>query len=318
MSGAEATPPFLSLITPCLNARAHIGDMLASVRAESGVAFEHIVLDAGSTDGTRELLDSCRDIRLVTEPDSGSHDAMNKGIRLARGEILAFINTDDLYAPGILAAAAWRFAAEPALDALLGRSWLFAEEAGRWRVTAAYPLGRGDGLDLAELMYGIPCINARFFRRRVFERAGDFDNDFSFAADRHFLIRLALLGMQGAVLDRPAYFYRRHGGSRTLDAQQSNAAALDREHVAIADALLAQAHEPHHGRALEAWRAYERARGAFRSDGTLAALTGALRAGEAAALLHGLAAKLYAIRDRGSAAAVPYPPAYPLPPPIAG
>jgi glycosyltransferase involved in cell wall biosynthesis len=317
MSAADATPPFLSLITPCLNARGYIAEMLASVRAQSGVAFEHIVLDAGSTDGTRELLASCRDIRLVAEPDAGSHDAMNKGIRLARGEVIAFINTDDLYAPGILAAVAERFAAEPALEALLGRSYLFAEEAGSWRVTATYPLGRRDGFDLAELMYGIPCINARFFRRRVFERAGVFDNDFSFAADRHFLLRLALLRPRGAVLHRPAYFYRRHGASRTLDSAQRNAAALDREHVAIADALLATPQEPRDRRALEAWRAYERARGALRGAGPAAALIGAMRAGEAAALLHGLAAKLAVIGHRRTAAVVPYPSVYPLPPPIA-
>jgi glycosyltransferase involved in cell wall biosynthesis len=189
----------LTLITPCLNARPYIADMLASVRAQRGVAFEHIVLDGGSSDGTREILANCRDVRLTAEPDAGSHDAMNKGIRLARGEILAFIGADDLYAPGVLAAVAARFAAEPALDALLCRSYLFAEDAGAWRVVARYPLGRGDGFDLAELMYGTPCINARFFRRRVFERAGGFENEFSFAADRHFLIRLALSQVRGAV-----------------------------------------------------------------------------------------------------------------------
>jgi glycosyltransferase involved in cell wall biosynthesis len=316
MSSAAPSAPFLSLITPCLNARTHIAEMLASVRAQSGVAFEHIVLDAGSTDGTRELLAAAPGLRLVAEPDDGSHDAMNKGLRLAQGEVIAFINTDDLYAPGILAAVAERFAAEPALDALLGRSWLFAEETGRWRLGAPYALGRAGGFDLAELMYGIPCINARFFRRRVFARAGNFDNDFSFSADRHFLIRLALARVTGAVLDRPAYFYRRHGGSRTLDDTQRNAAALDREHVTMADALLAQAQDPQHRRALEAWRAYERARGTFRSTGTVAAFRGALGAGEAAALLHGLAAKLDTRAHRRAGAAVPYPSAYPLPPPI--
>lgn len=307
----------LTLITPCLNARPYIADMLASVRAQRGVAFEHIVLDGGSSDGTREILANCRDVRLTAEPDAGSHDAMNKGIRLARGEILAFIGADDLYAPGVLAAVAARFAAEPALDALLCRSYLFAEDAGAWRVVARYPLGRGDGFDLAELMYGTPCINARFFRRRVFERAGGFENEFSFAADRHFLIRLALSQVRGAVLDHPAYFYRRHAGSRTLDARRSNAAALDREHVAIAAALLATPRSPRDRRALEAWRAYERARGALRTAGPLAALAEALKSGDAPALLHGLAAKLHVIRHRRDGSVAPYPSAYPLPPPIA-
>jgi glycosyltransferase involved in cell wall biosynthesis len=130
MNSADATLPFLSLITPCLNARAHIAEMLASVRAQSGVAFEHIVLDAGSTDGTHDLLASCPGIRLVAGPDAGSHDAMNKGIRLARGEIIGFINADDLYAPGILAAVAERFSAEPALESLLGRSLPLRRRSG--------------------------------------------------------------------------------------------------------------------------------------------------------------------------------------------
>ena len=260
--------PQFSIITPSLNGARFLAEMVESVRAAGpGVAFEHLVLDAGSTDGTREILARYPHLRVVEGADEGSHDAMNRGLALARGEIVGFINTDDRYAPGILGAVAERFAAEPPLDTLMGRAMLIAERGDTWQVLGQYPLCRGGGLDLDDLMYGIPCFNARFFRRRVFAGLGGFDLHFSFAADRHFLLRLALSGARGAVLDRPCYFYRSHGRSRTLDATRSNAQTICREHTAIAEALLVGGGASSaRRRALCGWHAYEVARAALRGD----------------------------------------------------
>ena len=286
--------PQFSIITPSLNGARFLAEMVESVRAAGpDVAFEHLVLDGGSTDGTREILARYSHLRVVDSADEGSHDAMNRGLALAQGEIIGFINTDDRYAPGILAAIAERFAAEPALDTLLGRAVLMAERGGAWQVLGQYPLGRGGGLDLDDLMYGIPCFNARFFRRRVFDRLGGFDLHFSFAADRHFLLRLALSAVRGAVLDRPCYVYRSHGGSRTLDATRGNAQTICREHSAIAEALLvAGGGGPGRRRALCGWHAYEAARAALRGDPS--AVTPALFAD----LPWGLAGKLRTLARR--------------------
>ena len=286
--------PQFSIITPSLNGARFIAEMVESVRAAApDVDFEHLVLDGGSTDGTREILARYPHLRVVEGADEGSHDSMNRGLALARGEIIGFINTDDRYAPGILAAIAERFAAEPALDTLLGRAVLMAERGGAWQVLGQYPLGRGGGLDLDDLMYGIPCFNARFFRRRVFDRLGGFDLHFSFAADRHFLLRLALSAVRGAVLDRPCYVYRSHGGSRTLDATRGNAQTICREHSAIAEALLvAGGGGPGRRRALCGWHAYEAARAALRGDPS--AVTPALFAD----LPWGLAGKLRTLARR--------------------
>lgn len=257
-----------SIITPSLNNARFVAEMVESVRAAGpDVAFEHLVLDAGSTDGTQEILARYPHLRVIEGTDEGSHDAMNRGLALAQGEIVGFINTDDRYAPGILGAVAERFAAKPALDTLMGRAMLIAERGDAWQVLGQYPLCRGGGLDLDDLMYGIPCFNARFFRRRVFDRLGGFDLHFSFAADRHFLLRLALSGVQGTVLDRPSYFYRSHGGSRTLDATRGNAQTICREHTAIAEALLVgSGTSSSRRRALCGWHAYEAARAALRGD----------------------------------------------------
>lgn len=259
------TTPAISIITPCLNAAAFVAEMVESVRAGPGLAVEHLVIDGGSSDGTRERLARYPHLRVVEGADRGSHDAMNRGLALAGGEIIGFINTDDRYAPRLLAAVTERFAAEPALDALLGRSYLLARRGADWRVVAQHPLCRGGGLDLGDLMYGVPCVNARFFRRRILDRLGGFSLRFSFAADRHFLLRLALAGGRSAVLDRPCYFYRIHGGSRTLDPDSGNARAIGHEHIAIARILMASsAIEPAQRRALGGWLAYETLRAALR------------------------------------------------------
>jgi hypothetical protein len=159
---------------------------------------------------------------------------------------------------------------------------------------AQHPLCRGGGLDLGDLMYGTPCINAWFFRRRVFDRLGGFSLSFSFAADRHFLLRLALSGGRSAVLDRPCYFYRRHVASRTLDPDRSNARAIGREHTAIARALMENAAiAPTARRALGGWLAYKAFRAALRGDAVCFASSIII-----GALPRGIAGQLRAVAHR--------------------
>ena len=284
--------PLISIITPCLNAAAFVEEMIESVHSQSGPAIEHIVLDGGSRDGTRDVLARFPQLCVIEGPDDGSHDAMNRGLALAQGGIIGFINADDRYAPRLLSAVVERFATEPTIDAVIGRSYVVARNGSEWCTVAQHPLCRNGGFDLGDLMYGVPCFNARFFRRNVFERVGNFSPRFSFAADRHFLLRLALAGGKGGVLDQPAYFYRSHDASRTLDRNSTNARAINLEHIAIAEALLAESPCPPARQALKAWRAYEGARTMLygQRSGIGAAL--------AADLPRGLAGKLRTIAYR--------------------
>jgi glycosyltransferase involved in cell wall biosynthesis len=288
-----AEAPLISIITPCLNAAAFVGEAIESVRSQSGPAIEHIVLYGGSSDGTRNILARFSHLRVIEGADEGSHDAMNRGLDLARGQIIGFINADDCYAPRVLSAVVERFAAEPELDAVLGLSYIVARSESEWRTIGRHPLCRNGGFDLGDLMYGIPCFNARFYRKRVFDHFGRFALHFSFAADRDFLLRLALAGCKGRVLHRPCYFYRSHDGSRTLNMVHRNADAITQEHLAIATWLLAQDVPPAVRRALRAWRAYETFRAALRA--------GQLGIGSAplADLLRGVGGKLRTMAYRG-------------------
>lgn len=89
--------PLVSIITPTFNSEQFIEETILSIKAETYPHFEHIVVDGGSTDGTLDIIRKYKDIKWISEPDNGMYDAINKGFRMAQGEILTYINSDDLY-----------------------------------------------------------------------------------------------------------------------------------------------------------------------------------------------------------------------------
>jgi len=112
--------PRITVVTPALNAAATIEETLRSVREQDYDNVEHVVVDGGSTDGTVEILRRTEGIRWVSEADDGLSDAMNKGIALAEGEIIGWLNADDFYLPGALGRVAETFRADPEATWLTG------------------------------------------------------------------------------------------------------------------------------------------------------------------------------------------------------
>jgi glycosyltransferase involved in cell wall biosynthesis len=91
----------ISIITPSLNQAKFLEETILSVKNQGYPNYEHIILDGGSTDGTIEILEKYHnDIRFISEKDAGQTDAINRGLIMADGDILAFINSDDFYLPG--------------------------------------------------------------------------------------------------------------------------------------------------------------------------------------------------------------------------
>ena len=112
----------ISIITVCLNAAATVRDAVESVAAQSYPGIEHIVIDGGSTDETLELLKSvnARISRLISEKDEGLYDAMNKGARLCTGEVIGFLNADDVYASEKVISKVAECFRDPSVDACYG------------------------------------------------------------------------------------------------------------------------------------------------------------------------------------------------------
>lgn len=210
------TPPLISIVTPCLNRADYIAEAVESVLFQNFPSFEHIVTDAGSSDGTLDILRTYPHLRVVSEPDQGIYDAINKGIRMARGEIIGLLNTDDLYAEGCFAAVATAFEQSPDALAVVGGVTVFRDEAGGRRTLTVTPAIEPDELWF-RLIQGSPATNGWFFRRRVFEQVGYFDLRYHYASDRGFLILAALDGgIRPVPIRRVLYQYRQHSGSATL------------------------------------------------------------------------------------------------------
>jgi len=250
---SEEPPPLITIVTPCLNRRDTIAESVESVLAQGVAPVEHIVTDGGSTDGTLDILARYPDLRVVSEPDRGLYDAINKGIRLARGGIVGLLNSDDVYAPGALQAAVAALSADPSLDMVCGGVEVFADvEDGTTKVLSRVNSARVKRLRETDIVSGLPLTNGRFFRRTVFHRIGEFDLRFPVAADRDFLLRALLAGLRIGILPDIVYRYRSHPGSLTFGGEAGRERYL-REYLGVA--TVRSREEPPGS---PAWRAYRR------------------------------------------------------------
>lgn len=231
--------PLISIITPSLNRAQFIEEAIESVLHQDYTHVEHIVVDGGSTDGTLDLLSAYPHLRVISEPDQGVYDAFNKGIRLAGGEIIGILNSDDYYGENIFSHVAELFVNDPQLDMVVGGATVFEQDSdGTPRPLERYARPKAEQASYSNIILGKPFINARFMRKDVFQRIGPFDTSYRLAADRDFLIRGVLGGIKSACLNKIACYYRRHPGSLTITPQVGQAVQRGREHLRIAEHYL--------------------------------------------------------------------------------
>ncbi len=114
------SPAKISIVTPSLNQGSSIEETILSVLAREDPDFEHIVIDGVSTDNTLQVLERFPHLRWVSEEDEGQTDAINKGLELSTGEIVAYLNSDDLYRPGAFATVRRAFEENESLDVVVG------------------------------------------------------------------------------------------------------------------------------------------------------------------------------------------------------
>jgi len=230
------TGPALSIITPCLNRVDWVARSIESVLAQKRAAVEHLVVDGGSTDGTLAVLQRFPHLRLWIGADQGMYDALNKGIALAQGEIIGFLNSDDTYPPGTFDAVLAAFDASPALAVAGEAVFLDPAADGTPREAARFRPRSATLLEHATI--GAPAFNAWFFRRSVFESLGPFDVRYRIAGDREFMLRFAVAGLDYTVVDSAVYQYWRHAESLTFGA--GNFDRVVAEHVMMTDDYLAR------------------------------------------------------------------------------
>lgn len=178
----------VSIVTPSYNQSAFLEETILSVLQQEDVDIEHIIIDGGSTDGSLDIIKKYagRLAWWVSERDSGQADAINKGLRRATGEYIAWLNSDDLYMPGAVAQAAAALGSNPEVGFVFGDA-ITIDTQGR----KLNDLTFGDW-GLEELMaFRIICQPAVFMRRSVLEKAGYLDTTYHYMLDHQLWLRLA-------------------------------------------------------------------------------------------------------------------------------
>jgi glycosyltransferase len=189
----------ISVITAVYNNRDTVAQALDSALAQDHPNVELIVIDGGSTDGTLQVLQGYADrlAVLVSEPDRGIYDALNKGIARASGDVVGFLHSDDLFSDvAVLSRIASAFA-DPAVDAAYG-DLLYVRKDDPSTVVRTW---RADAFTPSRLAHGwMPPHPTFYVRRTVYERLGGYDTTYRIAADYDCVLRL--LGRGGV---RAAY-----------------------------------------------------------------------------------------------------------------
>jgi len=188
----------LSVIIPCLNQKAYIGATLESVCCQAGPLVEIIVIDGGSTDGTLDIIQkySSSIARLISEPDKGHYDAVNKGMALATGDILCWLNADDLYMPWAFSVVLQIFREHGEVEWMTGMPSIWDETGRLVQVSESLPAYGRQFLAAGEhdVSLGLPGVQQEscFWRRRLWEKIGGSINaEYELAGDHDLWARMA-------------------------------------------------------------------------------------------------------------------------------
>jgi glycosyltransferase involved in cell wall biosynthesis len=221
----------IAIVTISYNQAAFLQECIDSIACQRRDSDEYIVVDPGSTDGSRELIErnTARIDHIVVEPDEGPADGLNKGFAASSAEILGYINADDRLAPGALAFVREFFSRNADIDVLCGAIRIIDG-------SGAISLRKrtSDRFDVRRYAAGICTVGqqATFFRRRTFEAAGGFNRANRICWDGELLVDMALSGARFATVSRVLGDFRIY--SQSITGSGKFTASLYQEHGRIA------------------------------------------------------------------------------------
>jgi len=210
----------LSIITPVYNSERFIAACIETVIGQQCSDLEHIMIDGGSTDRTVEIMQQYADryphIRWQSEPDRGQSEAMNKGIAMARGDVMGLLNVDDSYEPNVLNTIVDRFKTLPEPTLLVGNCNIW-DDAGR-----LIEVNRPTKLGLFDLVTGVnvhpyPCNPAAYFyHTSLHQKIGFYVLDDHYAMDLDFVLK-AVQVANVVYVNETWGNYRRLEGTKTVN-----------------------------------------------------------------------------------------------------
>ncbi len=190
----------VSIVTISYNQAAYLEQTIQSVLEQDYQDVEYIVVDAGSTDGSREIIEKYRDriAHIIFKPDQGPADGLNKGFALASGDIYGFLNSDDILLPGALREVTDYFNRHPGVDIVSGHCKFINSEGGFLRRCYSEPM------NLRMIAYGSCVIMqpSTFFRKEMFSKIGGFNIENRSNWDSELLIDMAMKGAKSSLVNR--------------------------------------------------------------------------------------------------------------------
>lgn len=227
--------PRVSIVTPSYNQGQFIEETIRSVLLQGYPNLEYIVIDGGSSDGTVEIIRKYEPwlAYWISEPDRGQSHAINKGLRRATGEILSWLNSDDVLLPGTVRRAVERLRGDEQIDVVYGRLNRI-DSRSQPLPTPELPKDR---LEFgAETVIGECIVNQPgcFWRREVMDRVGLLNEDLHYAMDYEFWVRMILAGARFKRLPETVANFRLSSDSKTVGHTADHAL----EHLAIVDSFL--------------------------------------------------------------------------------
>lgn len=211
-------PPLISVVTPSFNQGPFLERTIKSVLDQEYPRLQYVIQDGGSTDDTTEVLDRYRSKlhHCESRKDNGQSQAINLGFAHTSGEIMAYLNSDDLFLPGSMFAVAKYFETHPDVDVIYGHRVVidqWGDELGRW----VLPPHSNEALKWADY---VPQ-ETMFWRRRIWDKVGGIDEKFRFAMDWDLILRFQDAGAKIHRLGRFLGAFRVHETSKTVTVVNS-------------------------------------------------------------------------------------------------
>jgi glycosyltransferase involved in cell wall biosynthesis len=187
----------ITIVTISLNQGKYLERAIQSVIGQEDADLDYIVVDAGSTDGSRSIIDkySGKISKIIFEKDNGPSDGLNKGFSYARGDIYGFINADYCLLPGALKKVSDYFVKYPETDVLSGNGYLIDQNDKILHSMFSFRLS-GNKFDILRFAHSCSCLvqQSTFFKKDIFKQAGGFNCDFKNIWDGALFLDFALSG----------------------------------------------------------------------------------------------------------------------------
>jgi glycosyltransferase involved in cell wall biosynthesis len=203
----------ISVVTISFNQAEFLERAICSVLNQNGFEIEYIIVDPGSTDGSREVIERYRDrfAHVILEKDDGPADGLNKGFARASGDIYCYLNSDDEFEPGAFERILSFFTKNPDTDVVCGHAWVVDETGEKLRRVWSDPYNRV----LSAYGAAIQIQPSTFIRARAFRKVGGFNPKDRTNWDGGLLCDLFIAGFRIAIINEFLSFYRVHRNSIT-------------------------------------------------------------------------------------------------------